>query len=101
MNPATTIPEFDAYLAKRGLSLEAIVIGGAALNPLGVIKRDTQDCDIIHPELPLKVLDAAKAFAAQMRAKGEVLKDGWLNNGPASLAKVLPKDWLARVEPLF
>jgi hypothetical protein len=101
MNPATTIPQFDTYLAHKGLCLEAITLGGAALNLLGVIKRDTQDCDIIHPDLPGNVLEAAKAFAAQMRAKGEVLNDGWLNNGPSSLAKVLPEGWRSRVEPLF
>jgi hypothetical protein len=42
---------FDAYLAARGLGFEAVVVGGTALNLLGVISRATQDCDILDPQL--------------------------------------------------
>jgi hypothetical protein len=42
---AASSPEFDAFLARRGVALCATVIGGAALQLLGVIARPTKDCD--------------------------------------------------------
>ena len=35
MNPREIVAAFDAYLSDRGLSLEAVVVGGAALGLLG------------------------------------------------------------------
>ena len=43
---------FDQYLAEKRLQFDAVVIGGAALNLLGVVSRLTKDCDILHPRLP-------------------------------------------------
>ncbi len=51
MKPKETLARFDTFLAKRGLALEAIVVGGAALGLLDVISRETRDCDILHPKL--------------------------------------------------
>lgn len=101
MRPQETIQAFDVFLAARGLKLEAVVVGGAALALLGVITRETRDCDVMVPELPAEVLDAARAFAAEVRGRGEVLRDDWLNNGPADVAKALPPGWEARVQQAF
>ena len=60
MDPATIIAAFDAFLAERGLRFEAVVIGGTALNLLGVVRRTTRDCDVLHPEIPPDVLLAAR-----------------------------------------
>ena len=46
MDPAETIPAFDAFLAARGLTFEAVIIGGSALVLLGVVQRTTDDCDV-------------------------------------------------------
>ncbi len=92
---------FDRYLAARSLRLEAVVIGGAALNLLGVVSRPTKDCDILHPALPREILEAARAFAAEARSRGDTLDDDWLNNGPASLAQHLPAHWQARLQTVF
>jgi hypothetical protein len=46
MRPRSTLEAFDRYLLGRGLALEAVVIGGAALSLLGVITRPTRDCDV-------------------------------------------------------
>jgi hypothetical protein len=92
---------FDQYLALRSLRLEAVVIGGAALNLLGVVSRPTKDCDILHPALPREILEAARAFAADTRSRGDTLDDDWLNNGPASLAQHLPPHWQARLQIVF
>lgn len=92
---------FDRFLESRGMQLEAVVVGGTALNLLGVVSRVTEDCDILSPVLPLGVLEAARTFAAEVRASGDVLRDDWLNNGPAALADQLPSDWSSRLQPGF
>ncbi len=72
MDPRTTLAAFDRYLADRSLSLEAVVVGGAALL-LAVITRQTRDCDILH----------------------------WLNSGPSALAPLLPAGWELRLQEVF
>lgn len=96
-----TIRGFDAYLADRGLRFEAIVIGGVALGLLEVISRETRDCDVLEPAIPAPVAHAAREFAADRRAAGEVLTDDWLNDGPSQLADVLPSGWRERTIALF
>jgi hypothetical protein len=73
---------FDQYLAEGPLQFHAVVIGGAALNLLGVVSRLTKDCDILHPEIPNEIAEASRGFAIKVRAKGGTLQDNWLNNGP-------------------
>lgn len=101
MNPAQLLPPFDAFLAARGLRLEAIVAGGAALALLGIAQRETRDFDLIEPTLSEALLKASRAFAAALRAQGLVLRDDWLNNGPSSLAPLLPEGWKSRLQPVF
>jgi len=101
MRPRETLEAFDRYLADRGLRLDAVVIGGAALNLLGVISRATKDCDILDPPLPAPIAEAARSFAAESRKRGAELQDDWLNNGPASLVSVLPPGWRERLQTVF
>jgi hypothetical protein len=101
MRPRDTISGFDTFLQERGLSFEAVVIGGAALGLLGVVSRQTRDCDILHPKLPEVILDAAKEFADVRRRKGDLLADDWLNNGPSLLADVLPSGWMDRLQVAY
>ena len=101
MSPRETLEAFDRYLTDRGLRLDAVVIGGAALNLLGVISRATKDCDILDPPLPAPIAEAARGFAAASRKRGAELEDDWLNNGPASLASVLPPGWRERLQTVF
>ena len=95
------IEAFDSYLHERELRFEAVAIGGAALNLLGVISRFTRDCDILDPNIPNDVLSAAKDFAATVRKEGGALRDDWFNNGPKSLTRTLPKTWVENLQPLF
>jgi hypothetical protein len=101
VTPLDTLEAFDRYLADRALHLEAVVIGGAALNLLGVVARATKDCDILAPPLPPAVVEAARGFAAAARTRGEPLQDDWLNNGPASLVEALPPGWRDRLQLVF
>ncbi len=101
IKPKETLTQFDIFLAECGLVLDAIIIGGTALALLGVISRQTRDCDVLHPELPEVIKEAATAFATQVRQQGEVLADDWLNNGPSLLADVLPDGWRGRIQIAF
>jgi hypothetical protein len=101
MLPRPTIEAFDAHLLGLGLRLEAIVVGGSALALLGVTSRQTRDFDIIAPEIPRTILEAAKTFAREQRERGIDLLDDWLNNGPIQLGDVLPEGWRLRVVLAF
>ncbi|MEE9384625.1 MAG: DUF6036 family nucleotidyltransferase [Nannocystaceae bacterium] len=101
MLPRPTIEAFDRWLAARTFRLEAIVVGGSALALLGVTDRQTRDVDILHPELPAEIADAAREFATHLRTEGTELGEDWLNNGPMQLAEVLPEGWRARVRAAF
>ena len=72
MDVRETIAGFDLFLFGRDLSLEAVVIGGAALNLLGVVSRRTKDCDVLDPELPSPVIQTAHDYARDVRKKGGV-----------------------------
>lgn len=63
LDARATIPAFDAYLAESGLKLRATVIGGAALQLMGVIARPTKDCDVLDPALSARIIEAADGFA--------------------------------------
>jgi hypothetical protein len=101
MKPADTLHRFEAFLASRGQNLEAIATGGAALALLGIIHRETRDCDLIEPELSDALRESAIAFAVGLREQGEVLRDDWLNNGPASLGPLLPDGWRNRLQLIY
>jgi hypothetical protein len=101
MDTLTILEHFDRYLAARGLRLEAVVIGGAALNLLGVVSRVTKDCDVLHPALTPEIELAAAAFAKESTEKGSSLDSNWLNNGPMSLTCQLPEGWQDRLQPAF
>ena len=77
------------------------MIGGAALNLLGVVSRLTRDCDILAPEIPLEIAEAARSFARQVQADGGTLQEDWLNNGPASLREQLLPGWEGRLNEVF
>lgn len=101
MKPTTILPKFNEFLKEKGLTFEAVCIGGAALALLGVITRETRDCDIISPEIPKDIEKAAQEFAIEMESQGFELRKDWLNNGPSSLVPDLPKDWAIRVQVIF
>lgn len=101
MQPRSTIEAFDGYLVALGLRLEAVVVGGAALALLRVTSRPTRDFDVLTPELPPDIMDAAGAFAREQRRLGIDLDEGWLNNGPRQLGAVLPAGWQIRTQLVF
>ena len=101
MRSRETLARFDVFLADRDLIFEAVVIGGAALALLGVVTRQTRDCDILHPQLSEAIRAAATELAALVRREGGELSPDWLNNGPLSLADALPPGWKYRIQLAF
>ncbi|NTV75229.1 MAG: hypothetical protein HGA66_13625 [Holophaga sp.] len=101
MNPGTTFPLFDRLLAERGLALDAILTGGAALALLGIINRETRDCDLLEPELTPELQEAARQFATEQSGQGHFLRNDWLNNGPSALVPLLPGGWRTRLQPIY
>lgn len=101
MLPRPTIEAFDAWLAQRGLHLDAVVVGGSALALLGVTDRQTRDVDVLDPALPEGIARAAREFAEHLRQGGVELSDDWLNNGPMQLGGVLPSNWRLRVQVAY
>lgn len=101
MQPVQIISLFDQYLKIRHLKLEAVIIGGSALSLLGIISRHTRDCDVLHPNLPEEIKNAAAEFVIDVKKTGEVLRPDWLNNGPSSLIGLLPPGWQERTQIAF
>jgi hypothetical protein len=51
MDMQITFSKVDEYLSESNIMFEAIIIGGAALNIMGVITRDTVDVDCLDPKV--------------------------------------------------
>lgn len=74
--------------AQRAADLRLVVVGGAALNLLGLLSRTTTDADVIAVEqdgelvapddLPPVFLDGVAVVAASLQ-----LPEDWLNTGPS------------------
>lgn len=97
-------------LQARGQRFRIVVIGGAAVNLLGVVSRATTDVDILafarldaggtlHLTPPDTPLPGALAEAAKTVAADLGLNASWLNVGPASQAQTgLPPGLESRVQ---
>jgi len=101
MRPQEFIPKFDLFLEQRKLSFEGIVVGATALNLIGIITRETVDCDVLDPAIPEHIKAAAREFATIEGRPEDVLKESWLNNGPADLIKDLPHGWRWRLVEVY
>lgn len=98
-------------LAAAGESYAIVVLGGAALNLLGIVARTTRDVDIVafasnpdtpakaNLEMPPKPLPAALARAIATVAIDFGLDPQWLNTGPDLQMKAgLPPGFQSRLE---
>ena len=95
------ISEFDKYLKANKSAFTAVAIGGVPLNLLGIISRETRDCDIIDPVIPKEIEELALDFAKKNRTQGGTIEDKWFNNGPISLKDKLPDGWQKRLQLIF
>jgi hypothetical protein len=86
---ATALTRVGELLAAEGEAYAIVVVGGAALNLLGIVSRATSDVDIlafrsgdqlVEPPspLPAPLVRAIRAVARRLD-----LPEDWLNSGPA------------------
>jgi len=101
MLPQETITAFDSFLAERGESFEAVIIGSTALALLGILNRHTKDCNVLDPEIPGHIQRSAREFAEEQRQAGVPIADDWLNNGPDTLKRDLDEGWRERLQLAF
>ena len=100
MEPDTITPEqaeellaaLNEQLGTRGARYEIVVIGGAALGVLGLVRRPTRDVDVValHDGLalvPADPLPEALQEAVRRVAADFGLAETWLNAEPADLAR--------------
>lgn len=83
------------------MEFEAVCIGGTALALLGIINRETQDCDILSPEIPKEIQQLSMEFAREIPNTDISLRENWLNNGPISLIRDLEAGWRERLQLAF
>ena len=94
------IIRFDSHLKDLGLKFEAIIIGGAALNIMDVISRETKDVDFLDPDIPEEIKKASIDFALKNPDLKLAIND-WINNGPKSLTRDLPQGWRNDLQKIF
>lgn len=89
----SALESLGEILAAQGADMPIVIIGGAALNLLGVVDRATRDVDVLAVELsdalgtrlapPPDPLPAVLANAVRDVARDRGLPEDWLNTGPA------------------
>ena len=96
MNVKQALDELDALVHQREAAEALLICGGASLILQGVISRDTQDVDVLHPVIDPILTDDITAVAKSL----EISTD-WVNNGPISLINELPMGWQDRTIPVY
>jgi hypothetical protein len=94
------IIRFDSYLSNLGYEFEAIIIGGAALNIMEVITRETKDVDFLDPDIPEEIKKASVDFALK-NPDLKLAKDSWINNAPKGLTRDLPEGWRHDLQKIY
>jgi hypothetical protein len=79
-------------LRARGRRFELVVIGGSALQALGLVARPTRDVDVVAFREPSGLVPATPLPTDLLEAAGQVASDlglspAWLNAGPAELVQ--------------
>lgn len=96
----SVLTSFDLYLESNDLQFEAIIIGGAALNIMDIITRQTKDVDFLDPDIPDNIKIASVKFA-QENPELKLDPKNWMNNGPKSLVRDLPDGWRNDLQKIF
>lgn len=93
----------DEQLAATRDRFELVVIGGSALNALGLADRTTKDIDVVALRTDEGLVEAKPLPDSLVAARNRVARDfdvseGWLNAGPADLLRWgLPEGFIDRL----
>jgi len=95
------LSDLGELLRDRGQHVTICVIGGGALNLLGLIQRSTEDIDVValvdHTMISAEPLPATLVDAVLEIARLHDLRPSWLNNEPTGMLKHgLPEGFLER-----
>jgi len=99
----TLFHALEEQLRAAGTERELVVIGGSALQALGLIQRGTKDVDVLALReagelLPADPFPSDLATARDRVARDFGLDEDWLNPGPTELLRFgLPEGFWARV----
>ena len=85
MGTSAVFYALNEELKTRRVKREFFICEGAALIALNILKRATQDVDVLKPVIDPTLKAAAEAVATTIK-----LKEGWINNGPELLANESP-----------
>ena len=99
MKVVETIGLFDEHLKSEGLTFEAVVIGGAALNVLAIVERQTRDIDCMDPKISSEILESAERF--RIKNPDLQLAKDWLNHQSELLTLELEQGWRDRTVDLY
>jgi hypothetical protein len=94
----------EEQLASQAESYDLAVVGGSALLALDLVRRATQDVDIVALIEERRLVSAVELPAGLLAARDRVARDfgvspEWLNSGPAELLRVgLPDGFEQRWE---
>ena len=101
---STLLAALGEQLEDAGLRFELVVIGGSALQALGLVERLTRDVDVVAIRtsstlVPAEPLPEALSSAVHRVARDFAIRPDWLNAGPADLVRLgLPAGFMDRVE---
>lgn len=107
----TALTNVSELLDAQGEAFAIVILGGAALNLLGVVARTTTDVDILalgqpgdvsrprHISAPPSPLPESLSRAIRLVAEDMALAPDWMNTGPALQWRTgLPPDLAGRIE---
>jgi hypothetical protein len=93
----------EEHLRADGAVFEPVIIGGSALEALGLVRRGTKDVEVLALRTEAILRSADPLPDALVRASARVARDfnlasDWLNAGPTELLRFgLPDGFLERV----
>lgn len=96
------IKAFDEFLGKKGKRFSATIIGASALILMEVIDRATKDVDCLYPKVPDDIKQLSIEFSKWYSKRHKIpLPEDWLNNGPESLLRDIPKGWQNHIKVIY
>jgi hypothetical protein len=96
MDIKKTLATLNEELKQSGKTYELYCCGGAALQLLGIISRETADLDVIVAEVDRELIEAKNRVARKLR-----IDENWLNNKVSPILERLPADWKKNCTEVF
>jgi hypothetical protein len=96
MDTTRVFKALNDELGKRNATREFYICGAAAMIAMKIIRRATEDVDVLKPVIDSELKAAAESVASNLQ-----MNSNWLNNGPIALSEELPESWEDRCIEVF